>query len=205
MKKTLVFLTILAIVATFQPTPTLLRVTSQPEQYGTCLRFTSDHESCLECIENFHLFEGKCYLDIHGCSEYVFGNICRRCETGYILVNNECCDKHCMGRIFKNYQEEGMEAEESNEEKVKRLTIEGYETTVTSLTKTFITTSSYKFISTTNQILSDLIRYTIKIQIGSVRYLCVADYEMTTKKVSILEFRPQQQVIKVSEVVITEQ
>ena len=45
--------------------------------------------------------------------EYVFGNICRTCENGFILVNNECCDKHCMARIFKNYEEESAANEES--------------------------------------------------------------------------------------------
>ena len=205
MKKTLVFLTVLLIVGAFEPTIALLGAPTQTEQYGTCRRFTSDHESCLECVANFHQFEGKCYLDIHGCSEYVFGNICRRCEAGYILVNNECCDKHCMQRIFRNYQEESQETEESEEQRVNRLTVEGYETTVTSLTKTFITTSNYQFISTSNQILSGVIRYTIKIMVNKVVYKCVADFEMDAKKVNVLEFRPEAQSGTMNEVIISEQ
>ena len=81
-----------------------------------------------------------------------------------------------MQRIFKNYQEEGMQTEETEEQRVNRLTIEGYETTVTSLTKTFITTSNYQFISTSNQILSGVVRYNIKIMINKVVYKCVADF-----------------------------
>lgn len=110
-----------------------------------------------------------------------------------------------MQRIFKNYQEEGMQTEETEEQRVNRLTIEGYETTVTSLTKTFITTSNYQFISTSNQILSGVVRYNIKIMINKVVYKCVADFQMDVKKVTILEFRPEAQSGKVNQVIITEQ
>ena len=65
------------------------------------------------------MFEGQCYIDIHGCSQYVFGNICRKCEQGFILVNNECCDKHCMAKIFKNYQVANEQTEMTEEQKFK--------------------------------------------------------------------------------------
>lgn len=174
------------------------------EGLGTCARFTSDQESCLECVANFHLFEGRCYVNIHGCVEYVLGNICRRCDAGFILVNNECCDKHCMARIFREYNVASVGVEETQEQKLKRLTVEGYESTVTLLTKTFITTANYQFLSTSNQILSGVIRYSIRIMVNKVVYKCIADFELEKKKVSVLEFRPEAQLAALRETVITE-
>lgn len=115
MKNFLLFFSVLALVVTSQVTTTHIQDNPVQESVGTCIRFTSDKNACLECIDHYHLFEGKCYVNIHGCVDYVFGNICRSCEKGFILVNNECCDKHCMARIFKNYEEESAANEETEE------------------------------------------------------------------------------------------
>lgn len=79
MKKTLVFLLLIALIAC-EKSVVLTRGTQTNEKtIGTCVKFTSDKESCLECVPHYHLFEGQCYIDIHGCNNYVFGNICRKC------------------------------------------------------------------------------------------------------------------------------
>ena len=83
--------------------------------------------------------------------------------------------------------------------------MEGYEIAVTSLTKTYITTTIYQFISTSNQLLSGVIRYTIKISINNIVYICIADFETDIKKVSVLEFRPENQVALLKQVVISQQ
>ena len=67
---------------------------------GECVRLNSDGWSCAECRANYHLFEGRCYIDILGCTDYYSGNICQQCENGYMLVNNLCCDEICLAKIL---------------------------------------------------------------------------------------------------------
>lgn len=55
---------------------------------ATCRSPSQDRSFCLECRDFYHLYEGQCYIDILGCESYVFGNICRKCQKGFILVNN---------------------------------------------------------------------------------------------------------------------
>lgn len=69
-------------------------------EIGECLQRHSDGWSCLRCRENYHLFEGRCFIDILGCSEYHDGNICRQCDSHYMLVNNLCCDAVCLQKIL---------------------------------------------------------------------------------------------------------
>ena len=45
-------------------------------------------------------------MDILGCVEYQFGNICHQCDKNYILVNNLCCDMVCMSKIFSKFKKE---------------------------------------------------------------------------------------------------
>lgn len=160
-------------------------------EIGTCARFTSDRESCLQCIDHYHLFEGQCYRNIHGCNKYIFGSICQKCDVGFILVNNECCDKHCMAMIFKNYQDASLISTETEQEKLQRAIFEGYEKTVSTLVTTVITTSQYRFVSTSNQLLKDVIRYNIRVMINRSLYRVFADYHISSSEVTILEFRPE--------------
>jgi hypothetical protein len=66
----------------------------------TCKSPSEDSSFCKECRDFYHLYEGQCYINILGCENYVFGNICRKCQKGFILVNNECCDRVCMSKVY---------------------------------------------------------------------------------------------------------
>lgn len=76
----------------------------------TCKTSSSNKTSCLECNNHYHLHEGQCYVDIPSCISYVFGNICRQCKNGLILVNNECCDRVCMSKIYNEEQHDSKVA-----------------------------------------------------------------------------------------------
>jgi len=67
---------------------------------GECLQRHSNGVTCLKCRDNYHLFEGHCFIDILGCTEYYEGNICKQCDNNYMLVNNLCCDANCLAKIF---------------------------------------------------------------------------------------------------------
>ena len=67
---------------------------------GECVQLNSDGWSCAQCRSNYHLFEGRCYIDILGCTNYYGGNICQQCDNGYMLVNNLCCDQICLAKIL---------------------------------------------------------------------------------------------------------
>jgi hypothetical protein len=71
---------------------------------GSCMKYSSDGLACLQCVPNYHLFEGECYVDIIGCVDYKFGNICHQCDNNYILVNNLCCDQICMNKLFSKFK-----------------------------------------------------------------------------------------------------
>lgn len=77
---------------------------SQAITTGSCERYGLDGEQCEQCVSHYHLFEGSCYVDILGCKDYSFGNICESCEDNYILVNNLCCDHNCMLKFMKRQQ-----------------------------------------------------------------------------------------------------
>ena len=113
MKNITVFVSVLLILGLVPASVAQGSEVSSQGLHGTCLKFSLDRSQCNECVNIFHLYEGECYMNIHGCTEYVFGNICRQCEAGYILVNNECCDRHCMERIFGQYPEQGSSAQET--------------------------------------------------------------------------------------------
>lgn len=68
---------------------------------GSCTAYSLDGTNCEQCIPNYHLYEGKCYVDILGCKAYTFGNICAVCENDYILVNNYCCDRTCVAQMYR--------------------------------------------------------------------------------------------------------
>ncbi len=46
---------------------------------GSCQTYSLDGSKCELCINNYHLYDGKCYVDILGCKTYNFGNICMEC------------------------------------------------------------------------------------------------------------------------------
>ena len=68
---------------------------------GSCSAFSLDGSRCEQCISNYHLYDGKCYVDILGCKAYNFGNICLECQNDYILVNNYCCDRTCISQMYR--------------------------------------------------------------------------------------------------------
>lgn len=68
---------------------------------GSCASYSLDGSQCQKCINNYHNFDGRCYVDILGCRVYNFGNICLECEKDYILVNNYCCDKTCISQMYR--------------------------------------------------------------------------------------------------------
>jgi len=82
--------------------PLLVLQTHAAVNLLTCTTPSKDDSFCLQCISHYHLFNGNCYMDITGCQDYFDGNICRKCQNGYILVNNECCDRVCMSKIPKD-------------------------------------------------------------------------------------------------------
>lgn len=68
---------------------------------GSCKKYSLDGTSCEQCVDHYHLYEGACYVDILGCKEYIFGNICHQCDKDYIMVNNLCCDHNCLAKLFR--------------------------------------------------------------------------------------------------------
>lgn len=83
----------------------LLLAVASALDIGECVQRHSDGWNCLQCRDNYHLFEGKCYIDILGCTEYHDGAICKQCESNYMLVNNLCCDPVCLSKIFSTNKE----------------------------------------------------------------------------------------------------
>ena len=82
-----------------------LTVAASSLELGECIERHSDGWSCLKCRENYHLFEGKCYIDILGCNKYHNGAICEQCDPNYMLMNNLCCDMVCLSKIFGSNKE----------------------------------------------------------------------------------------------------
>lgn len=81
---------------------------------GSCSKYSLGGEKCEKCIDHYHLYEGVCYVDILGCSDYIFGNICHTCENGYILVNNLCCDHNCLMKLLKRHESKSLSSTISN-------------------------------------------------------------------------------------------
>lgn len=78
----------------------LLVFSTRSLEVGECRQRHSDGVTCLRCRENYHLFEGHCFIDILGCTQYYQGNICKQCDKDYMLVNNLCCDANCLAKIL---------------------------------------------------------------------------------------------------------
>lgn len=87
---------------------------------------------------------------------------------------------------------------------MERLSVEGYEKSVTLITKTVITTLDYQLISTSSQWLHGVIRYSIKVLSNNVLYRCIADYEFETQKVNVIEFTPEMEMKRIKEKTISE-
>lgn len=81
---------------------------------GSCLKQSLDGQKCEQCVDNYHLNDGNCFVDILGCKEYMFGNICHECSQGYILVNNLCCDHNCMAKLLSRSSAADLSEEVSN-------------------------------------------------------------------------------------------
>jgi hypothetical protein len=157
----------------------------------------------MQCRDHFHLHEGLCYVDIMGCEEYVHGNICRKCSNGYILVNNECCDKMCMSKIYLKLQN-SIENQVDQEEARKKAEIEGYEKSVSVLAKNSIKIGqNYEIVSTKSQYFDNIYRYQVKIDIQNKLYIGILDYNVETKQSSLvdlsLETEPIQPEINLNE------
>ena len=123
------------------------------------------------------MFEGSCYVDINGCIEYVFGNICKRCSSDYILNNNECCDKHCMAQIFKNYQHEIVSAQLTQIQEMETVIVAGYEKAATTISKMlFKSSAAFEIVSTRNQKLHNVIRYYLDVNANGKMFKAILDY-----------------------------
>lgn len=94
-----------------------------------------------------------------------------------------------MSRIFKNYEDASEQSELSDEQKIERRITEGYEKIAESLSIFRYQFAKFTLLSTSNQVLQGYVRYFIKILANDKPYRCIADFEMDTKKVFILEFR----------------
>ena len=81
-----------------------------------------------------------------------------------------------MAKIFKNYEEESEKSKENEEEKMERLSIEGYEKSITLISSTIITTLDYQLISANNQWLHGVIRYQIRILTKNILYRVIVDF-----------------------------
>jgi hypothetical protein len=170
---------------------------------ATCLRFGADQSSCVECKDNYHLYGGVCYVDILGCGEYMSGNICRKCENGYILVNNECCDRACLNKVYLKLQN-SIENQQNQEEARRKAEIEGYEKAVSVLAKNSIKAGqNYEIVSSRSQYFSNIYRYQVKIDIQGKQYVGVLDYDVQTKQATLadlsLESEPVQPEITLNE------
>lgn len=154
---------------------------------ATCLTPASDALSCLECRSHYHLHEGICFVDILGCEEYVYGNICRKCSNGYILVNNECCDRVCMSKAYMQLQN-SIENQLDQEQAIKKAEMEGYEKSVSVLAKNSIKIGqNYEIVSTKSQYFTDIYRYQVKIDIQGKSYIGLLDYNVQTKQSTLVD------------------
>lgn len=99
-----------------------------------------------------------------------------------------------MSKIFKNYAQAAEQSELSEEQKIERRITEGYEKTVESLTIFRYQFSKFVLVSTSNQVLQGYVRYIIKILANEKPFRCIADFESDTKKVFVLEFRPESEM-----------
>lgn len=105
----------------------------------TCQKPSQDKSTCLKCRNFYHLFEGQCFINILGCENYIFGNICKRCAKGFILVNNECCDRACMRRIYNEEHHETQVAE-NRQEVLRKAEVEGLERCISVISKNSVKT-----------------------------------------------------------------
>lgn len=87
---------------------------------------------------------------------------------------------------------------------MQRVSVEGYERSISMVTKTIITTLDYQLISTNSQWLHGVLRYSIKILSNNVLYHCIVDYEFETQKVNIIQFSPESDMKFIREKTISE-
>lgn len=156
----------------------------------SCLTMDSTTKLCTTCRDHYHLWSGVCYIDILGCEDYLNGNICRKCENGFILVNNQCCDKLCMNKAFLQLQN-SIKNQENKDEAKRKAEIEGYEKAASVVAKNSIKIGqTYDIISTKSQFFESIFRYQISIQIQSKKYIALVDYNIETKQASLVDLSP---------------
>lgn len=155
---------------------------------ATCLKpKDKDNSSCLECRDHYHLYEGNCYINIMGCEEYVFGNICRKCASGYILVNNECCDRNCMSKVYLKLQN-SIENQHNQQEAIRKAEIEGYEKSVSLVARTSIKQGqTYEILTTKSQFFNSIYRYQVRINIEGKVHVALLDYNIETKQPTLVQ------------------
>jgi hypothetical protein len=84
MKLKQLFTLLLIVLALVLP----IKAQSENTLPPSCLSMDSASKLCTTCRDHYHLWSGVCYIDILGCEDYLNGNICRKCQNGFILVNN---------------------------------------------------------------------------------------------------------------------
>lgn len=146
----------------------------------TCRKASADKSSCIECRDFYHMYEGRCYVNILGCETYVFGNICRKCAKGFILVNNECCDRACMRRIY-NEEHHESQVSENKEEVFRKAEVIGLERSITVIAKNSIKANEdYEILNTRTQQYKKVFRYFVDLEIEGKTYTAITDYNIVT-------------------------
>lgn len=117
----------------------------------TCKSPSQDGSFCKECRDYYHLYEGQCFINILGCENYVFGNICRKCEKGFILVNNECCDRVCMSKVYRE-EHHASQVAENREEELRKAEVDGLEKSIAVVAKNSVKAGQdYDILGTRSQ------------------------------------------------------
>lgn len=129
-------------------------------------------------------------MDILGCEQYVSGNICRKCTNGYILVNNECCDKACLNKVYLKLQN-SLEHQQDPEEARKKAEMEGYEKAVSVLARNSIKVGqNYEIVGTKSQLFQNIYRYQVQVRIQGKLFSGLLDYNVETKQAELVDLAP---------------
>jgi hypothetical protein len=121
---------------------------------------------------------------------YVSGNICRKCGNGFILVNNECCDKTCLNKVYLKLQN-SLDHQIDPEDARRKAELDGYEKAVSVLAKNSIKAGqNYDILSTKSQLFQNIYRYQVQVDIQGKQYSGLLDYNVETKQAELVDFAP---------------
>ena len=161
---------------------TLSKVITSEASLVTCKTPSADQASCLACRDFYHLYEGQCFVNILGCKSYVFGNICRKCAKGFILVNNECCDRACMHRIY-NEEHADMKTSENKEELLRKAEVEGLEKSISIIAKNSVKVGQeYDILNTRSQKFGNIIRFYVDLDVEGNKFTAINDFNIITSE-----------------------